>query len=253
MRWFFCAVTLLFVGLFYQVGWSQEKQPDTKLSQVAGKTLEQWIKEIGSVDPSKRENAIRTVLLFGPDRAYQAVPAILDQLRKHDPVSNPVDASVRVNAALALGVIIGGTKEPDAKQVKAAVTQLKRLMGDSQSIVRYRAAQALGRIGPDARDTIPELISATKNSSNWEIRRAAVYALGFVAREEKKVPGEDVINALVGALGDKIAQVRQAAIESLIWIASPADLAKVLAPIAQQDPDPTVRERARKAIQLINP
>ncbi len=104
--------------------WSQ----GTQLSEVGGHTLEYWISQIPSKDQSKSEHAIKMVVSFGPDRAYLGVPAILDRLRKHTP-QTPVDASVRVNGAIALGFILGNYKEADPKLVKDAVTILKQLFG----------------------------------------------------------------------------------------------------------------------------
>src|SRR6476661_8072435 len=58
---------------------SSLKDAPPEITEVAGKSLAQWIKEISSKDPSKREAAIRTVLLFGPEQAYQAVPVLLQE------------------------------------------------------------------------------------------------------------------------------------------------------------------------------
>src|SRR5262249_46044998 len=49
-------------------------------SQVAGKTLDQWIREIDDLDPSHRVLAINTILQFGPN-AKRAIPALIRQIR----------------------------------------------------------------------------------------------------------------------------------------------------------------------------
>ena len=103
MRWL-CRLMLTFSSLVWQSTplQSQEKNIETPVTMVAGRTIEYWISEIPSVDPSKSENALRAVMLFGPERAYQAVPVIIDVLRKHSPSTKKhVDDSVRVNGALA--------------------------------------------------------------------------------------------------------------------------------------------------------
>ena len=76
---------LPFLAVSFDACQAQVNQPDTKTTQIGGKTMEQWIKEIGVPDPSKRENAIRSVLLFGPERAYEAVPAIIKELDRPPP------------------------------------------------------------------------------------------------------------------------------------------------------------------------
>src|SRR3954447_11812612 len=80
----------------------KQPSPDTATVEVAGKNLEHWIKLITSKDQSKSESAIRMVCLFSPDRAYQALPAILDRLKKHNPSARlKVDLSVRANGVIA--------------------------------------------------------------------------------------------------------------------------------------------------------
>jgi len=142
---------------------SAQKNPPIR--QIKGKTVEQWIKEIRSKDPSKGEEAIRTILLFHPDVAYEAVPVLIKELKRHN--NGPtVDISIRVNAVIALGVILGegGANDPEPKVVDEAVTLLMRHFTDGQLIVKNRAAQALGRIGPAAKPAIPKLMAATKDS-----------------------------------------------------------------------------------------
>src|SRR4051812_42599385 len=73
----------------------EEKKETKSVYEVGGKTLDQWVKEIHSVDPSKREAAMRMVLLFG-DKSTKALPAILSELNKHTP-NSPIDLSVRVS------------------------------------------------------------------------------------------------------------------------------------------------------------
>src|SRR5437016_430029 len=62
---------------------AQEKQKP--ITEVGGHTLDYWIKQIPAKDQSKSENALNMILLFGQERASQAVPTILTTLRKHNP------------------------------------------------------------------------------------------------------------------------------------------------------------------------
>src|SRR5437867_1943160 len=103
----------------------KEKPPEKKTTiiEIGGKSIDKWIDEIPSIDRSKGENAIRTVVMFHPDLACQAVPALLTELKKH-PNKMYVDISIRVNAVIALGVILGGANDPDSKDIKEAVTLL---------------------------------------------------------------------------------------------------------------------------------
>src|SRR5262245_10468866 len=108
-----------------------------EIAEIGGRSLYDWIKDINHKDPSKRETAARAVLAFPPERAYEAVPAMLTELRRHNPPTTYVDTSVRVNLAIALGQILGVKKDAEPKLVKDAVTLLTRLLRDSQGIVQY--------------------------------------------------------------------------------------------------------------------
>lgn len=190
------------------------------LSDIAGKSIDQWIKEIPSPDRSKGENAIRTVLLFPPEQASAAVPYILAELGKHK-AGYPIDLSIRVNGAIALGLLLGGTKDPDPRHVKEGVRLLTACLSDTQAILRYRAAQALGRIGPEAKSAISTLLGTVRDGASWEVREASATALGQVARDPKEGPSATVLQGLYYALDDKASQVRLAAIQSMTWLGTP--------------------------------
>src|SRR4051794_32210717 len=113
-RWalFTLLLTLAAPGLALAQDKKDDKKDASLIRDIGGRTLDQWIEDINHKDPGRRATAMTTVLLFGPDRAYQAMPAILLQMNKHT-ISAPLDVSVRVNGATALGLIIGSAKEPD--------------------------------------------------------------------------------------------------------------------------------------------
>src|SRR5262245_53225516 len=147
----------LVAALVTAVSASGQTSETKEIKEVGGRTFEQWMKDIGHKDPSRREVAIQTILAFGPEKAYEAAPALVGELRKH--LTNPIDTSLRVNITIALGAILGAktnsdpklVKPPDPKLLKEAITLLTRLLSDSQGIVRYRAAQALASIGQESR------------------------------------------------------------------------------------------------------
>jgi hypothetical protein len=236
---------------------SQEKKPpDTLTVEVLGHKLEYWIKEISSKDQSKSETAIQTVMLFGPDRAYAAVPTLLERLRNHPRV--PVDLSVRVNGIMVLGYIMGNYKAANQKDITDTVGILTRFLGDDQNIVRLRALQALGGMGTAARVAIPGVCNAVKDPKTFETRKAAVIALGQIAID-KNGPTFDVLSALCYALSgnEHSMHVRLASIQSLTTLGGPADpklrtmLFKSLEPVAVKDPEPSVRIWAHMAVMSI--
>src|SRR5688572_12272634 len=81
--------------------WSQPPPGPEEITQIAGRPFEEWLKDIGHKDPSKREIAIRSILGFGPERAAEAATPMLAELRRHT-ASFPIDTSVRTNIAIAL-------------------------------------------------------------------------------------------------------------------------------------------------------
>jgi len=237
-----------------------DKKPLTSAAdQLGGKTLDQWVAEFKvAKDPSKVENCIRTIMLFGPDASQAALPHLLAILKKHNPVNSPIDTSIRVNVAIAIGFIFERSKDlPEQKYITESVTQLTRLLKDNERIVRYRAAEALGLIGPDAKAAIPELIYTTRDPATWETRQAAVYALGAVAADKKNGPPLKVLEALYHGLRDSASRVRMTAVQSLARLGPPADkvqrlgLERELEPVAKSDPDPTVQIWAHMAVMSL--
>lgn len=151
-------------------------EADSKYPEkVAGKTLDDWIKELHSHDPGVREHAVRTMLDFGPASAKAALDVVhmADQDR---------DVSPRVNAIIVLMLM-----EIRDRDVPAAVAALKRkATDDQQAVVRLHAALALGRFEEMAASAIPNLVNASRDNSSWEIRKAAIGSLGKVGVDKKK-------------------------------------------------------------------
>jgi HEAT repeat protein len=237
-----------------------KKEPEkiTADTKIGGKNLDQWIELIKGKDRSVSEIAIKNVLAYPPDAAMRAVPTLIGEIKKHNAPA-PVDLSVRVNACVALGQILGSAKDPhkdpsDPKRdlVKDAVEQLNRMLKDDQIIVRYRAAQAAGMMGPMAHDTIPNLITNCANTTTWEVREAATIALGGCAWEKEKEPATGVLPALYANLGkdEYTVKVRLAALRALGNLA-PNRFKKTedgykskLESVATLDTDPMVKLRA---------
>jgi HEAT repeat protein len=198
-----------------------EKTPEIKKSAqtIDGKTMYEWMKDLGPnvKDPGVKLRAIYALRSYGV-AAREAVRDIIKALR--DP-----DASVRVNAAIALGFI--GFDAKDLKEGIDALTRLANKNIESQGIVRYQAAKALGRLGPDSAPAIPVLVTAMTDSTASEIRGAAAYALGSAGWDRDKGPDPHAIRALVGSesyrsgLHDVSQEVRMEALFSLIVLGPP--------------------------------
>jgi HEAT repeat protein len=201
-----------------------EKPPDTgtakEVTKVGGKTLDKWIEEISAKDPSKRAMAMRTVLAFGPEKAQQAVPAILKELGKHRPLTAPTGMSVRLDGAMALGTILSSAKEPDPKDIAEAVRILKTFCHDEQVLVKARAVQALAalaRLGPniEIHKALNDVVAIAQNPDTWEARQAGLQCLVILTVQDKDPPPESVRVSFYKGLKDNSMLVRITAAQSL--------------------------------------
>jgi len=194
---------------------SETQYPD----KVTGKTLDQWIKELHSIDPGVREHAVRTLLLFGP-KASRAVPDVIHMADQDH------DISPRVNAIIVL-MLLPEIRNGD---VPAAVQALKRkATDDAQAVVRLHAALALGRFEEKAASAIPNLINASRDRSSWEIRKAAIGSLAKAGVDKKKKTAPDpratqaILYALrTGPTTEGSARVRLEAVMALGAMGPPA-------------------------------
>jgi hypothetical protein len=194
-----------------------EKPPEMgsvtkEVTEVAGKDLDQWIKEIAAKDPSKRALAMRMVTRFGPKKAQMAVPAIYKELKKHKhPV--PIDMGVRIDGCIALSTILTGVKDPDLKQVADAVAIIGAFCKDDQVLVKARAAQSLARFGSMARygtkglESVNDLVAVALEPSGWEARQAGLQCLIELTRLDPD-PADSVLRAFYKGLKDNAMQVR---------------------------------------------
>lgn len=206
----------------------KEAKEDKKgeIYEIAGKRLDQWIKEIRSADPSRRETAMRTVILFGPEKAYQAVPPILAELKKHHR-DTPIDLSVRYYGTKALVDALTGVKEPDPKYVKETVAAFKNLLKwETQVIVKIQVLEALPRLGPEARAAVQEVRDLTRDVDTWETRRTAIKVLVLLAADPDKLPEPPTLGALYRALQDNSFQVRLQALQALATLGRPGELSQ---------------------------
>jgi HEAT repeat protein len=191
-------------------------------TEIAGKSLDKWVEEIRDPDPGVVENAIRTVLHFGKD-ARKAGPNLIAQL-------NSLDASLRANAAIALGTL---NKELHSSDIPKAVDKLAKLLtDDSQMVVRFHCALALSKFGPEAKAAIPQLVVASQDKRCWEIRKMGVIALTSVAADRDKGPDVRAVAALREALlNSNCSEVRQEAAVGLAVLGRPTSVQEALATI----------------------
>jgi HEAT repeat protein len=236
----------------------EKKEVTAPITEIAGKNLDQWIKEIGSKDPSRREAAMRTVLQFGPNKAYLAVPKLIEQLKTNTP-TKPLDLSVKVSGTIALSTALAGVKEPDPKYMKDAVAIFRGFLKDTQAVVRMRALEALPRLGSsEARAAVPEVILLVADLDTWEVRRAAIRTLTALAADPQKLPEQRVLDALYKRMHEKESShdVRLAVLGALAALGRPGELGPKQYMIRElefsaKDPDPMVQLYSHLALMTV--
>jgi HEAT repeat protein len=166
------------------------------------------------------------------DSAQEALRLALPALRMG--VFDPVVAA-RLQAVQAL--------ESMGPLAGSAVPELTRALDDPDRFVRWAAARALGKIGPDRAATAVAALGRLLGDWDLDVDLAAATALerfGPVAR--------DAVPQLVRALGASDAEKRLAVIRTLTAIGTDARPAIPALAVALSDPDETVR---RNAAQLL--
>jgi vesicle coat complex subunit len=118
---------------------------------------------------------------------------------------------------LLLAVVVAGLagcrKPVDPNYTPPALAQRLK---DSDPNVRYSAARALGKYGPQAREYVPDLVQALKDRDKT-VRMGAAYGLADVGPDAL-----EAVPALKEALKDKDAEVRKAAAYALKKIEGPS-------------------------------
>jgi HEAT repeat protein len=204
----------LIVAAFCALVGSAEDKPKKPVSDIKidGKTLSQWEREITDRDPSNRQVAMLAVIQFG-SAGRQAARELISELGDRDP-------GLRAHAAYALGMV-----GMDGHDGPSGLRALADRLSDSQAIVRYRAATALGNFGPAAHEALLPLWRAYRDpQSAWEVRKAVVFALGNIGlSQDNGPPNRQVSGWLREALRDPCAQIRSDAIAYLVSFGKPSD------------------------------
>jgi HEAT repeat protein len=184
----------------------------TAATEVAGKTLGQWVATLRDPDPAVRVRGLEAMVYYGSVGRKLGATHVIDALKDKD-------GGIRHAAATAIGLI--GLDDP--KDISRAVGELTRLLYDNQSLIRYQAALTLSTFGEAAKDAVPTLAKTTIYDSNsFEVRKAGAIALGRLAGDKTKGPNAAAQIALAHAAGDVSAHVRMEAIRSLTLLGPPA-------------------------------
>ncbi|MCF7762322.1 MAG: HEAT repeat domain-containing protein [Verrucomicrobia bacterium] len=149
------------------------------------------------------------------------------------------DKAVRRDASYK----ISQQRPPDREAVPALIEALD----DQDDQVWFNSITALARIGPDAGDAVPALITQLEKSStsrySLQVWYRAAFALGSI--------GQPAFPALSEALAHQKPFVRSGAAKALQWVGPKADSFVPLLIHALGDEDPNVREQAAISLGAI--
>ncbi len=169
---------------------------------------------------------------IGPEAAEAVAPLIL-KLAKNDTIElkHVVDALGRIDRK--------------GQSVQPLIIVLKRRNLPGDGLNRYKAAVALGNIGANAKDAIPELLAFLRNDDDY--RDGAAEALGKLGKGN-----EQVAAALAAALKDSSVLVRKTAVISLGLIGPVSNTHLPAIKTLLNDPDEDVRQAAAATVQRLS-
>lgn len=187
-------------------------------------------------EPKVREGAAYALLEIGSPELRIEAAKVVEELgyQAHDSMiglghaENDENAEVKAAAKAALEKIRQAQNEWRRQFRPApvlAVPEMRKLLTGSDATRRYKTAIALGRIGPDAKDAVPELGEMVVNDGRSWGRQYSAWALGKIGPA-----AETALPQLRKALADPNPEVRIAAAEAIDTIqpASESEVKKAL-------------------------
>jgi HEAT repeat protein len=204
------------------------------LAAVAGKDLtgmDSYLDLLRHKNVQVRRSAVGLLTLIQLDAGKDQAP--LTAALK--PLLQDADPTVRLPAADVLAGL-------GPEQHEAVVRVLMGFLGEPDTMVRWRAAQALRRVAPEALSVLTKGLQDRDPAR----RRAAAYGLAEIARG-----GPAPVRELTAALDDGQADVRVQAAFALAWQNSTQGVPVLAA--ALKDPEWELRQRAIDGLNALGP
>ncbi len=214
-------------------------------------------------DPEVRLTAAELLGKLGPvaqaagDDLIQATLDADPHIRNLAVVTIPKVETPVGKALTALIPLLKSEHAPDAAraisvyrgQAKAALPDLVKLLEDESrdTLTRWNAARALGKLGPEGIEALPVLIRFT-TSPEETLREHSAEAIGDIG--PTAVEG---IPALLDCLDDPATKVRRDAVRSLGYIGLGAKSAVPQLKLLLKDPEEMVRQATTDALKIIAP
>jgi len=248
-----------------------QPEPQAAPAEVDPAEVDELIALLRNPEVAARWRAAVALCQLGPGAAA-ALPAIEEAM--DDAAPAVADAAVEAFRAITGTAPPPGQHRPGTEPTRPGFTTLLAQLRDKDTLVRWRAAVALGEIGVEAGvEATPSLVE-TLDDTDANVRSAAAMALGklgsgaaaavrplaaALADEEDTIfrahaaralgrigpAAHEAVPGLIAALCDEDASVRDEITEALVRIGSAA-LPALLE--ALQDDDPRVRYEAAHAV-----
>lgn len=242
-------VLALTLGVVGYLAWHRYQRPSPRTYE--GKTLDQWIEDLGDPDYHVSSRAADVLV----DAGAESAPLLLDACIQGDLRLHRRAAGVLVRLGAPAAPVLATALKVRAKESlvetafvrlgPAAVPALRDALLEDKS--GEAAAHVLGLLGRRAADAVPDLIAVLKRrQAPAAARSEAVFALGRIAE-----PADAVVPALIAALTDSTREVREQAAESLGWIDPPAPQAATALAAALKDADAKVAIKACQALSFV--
>lgn len=193
-----------------------------------------------------------------------AAVAILGAMRDPDPHVRNVAAAAMPKAGVvpdagvpALIKLIGEDRQPVPLRALSeyrsaahpALTLLAEILANREldEETRWNAARTIGKVGPTATAAIPALVAALQDEAAT-VREHAAEALGDIGPN-----AGEAVGALASVLTDRATRVRRDAVRSLGQIGATARPAVPEIKRLLHDPEPVVRKAAEETLRAIAP
>lgn len=192
------------------------KLPEPKWpTEIGGKNLKAWLKDVIDPDPAVREAALRTLPNFGPDVRKEAGKILVARM-----AGGEKDPGVRVTLMNTIATV--------GFDAAAEETEALRLLGltidqgQDGGVGRLTAVQAIAAFGPKAERQIELVAGRSLHDASYATRQSIARTLGVIGFNEKFGPNRVALNRLAATLArDSCVAVRMEALQSLVVLGPP--------------------------------
>ena len=178
------------------------------LGRIGAPAVPALVATLESSRPELRRDALYALGMIGDDAPRDALIAVTE-------LAGDSDAGVREAVAWVLYMSVRGSTRP---LPDSAMARLIDLLGDTDESTRHLAAMTLGRLGPEAKSTLPALTKALRDGQESS-PTPFIEALASIVTDEP-----EPVRALARALTDRDPSARRRAAVALWRIGPPASI-----------------------------